>query len=90
MVSKGVGLMLDLRDARMLDPPELGNKQQGAAARLAAHVVMKKAGEAVTEAVENNNGSPMMVVAHSLWEHCNSNPSDKHAQYLLLVFSEKG
>ena len=80
MVSKGVELMLDLCDAGPWDPPELGDKQQGAAARLAAHVVMKKAGEAVTEAVENNNGSPMMVVVSSLWEYCNSNPSDEHAQ----------
>ena len=45
MVSKGVGLMLDLCFAVMLDPPELGDKQQGAAATLAAHVVVKKAGE---------------------------------------------
>ena len=60
--------MLDLCDAVMLDPPELGDKQQGAAARLSAHVVVKKAGEAVTEAVVNNNGSPMMVVARNLWE----------------------
>ena len=80
MVSKGVDLMLDLCDAGMLDPPKLGDKQQGAAARLAAHVVVKKVGEAVTEDIENNNGSPMMVVARSLWEYCNSNPSDKRAQ----------
>ena len=58
----------------------MGDKQQGTAARLAGHVVVKKVGEAVTEAVENNNGSPMMVVAHSLWEYCNLNPSDKRAQ----------
>ena len=69
-------MMLDLCDAGTSDPPELGDKQEGAAARLAAHVVVKKAGEAVTEVVENNNGSPMMVVARSLWEYCNSNPSD--------------
>ena len=80
MVSKGVGLMLDLCDPGMLDPPELGDKQQGTAAKLAAHVVVKKVGEAVTEAVENNNGSPTMVAAHSLWEYCNSNPSDECAQ----------
>ena len=71
MVSKGVGVMLDLCDAGMLDPPKLSDKQKGAAARLVAHMVVKKAGEAVTEAVENNNGSPMMVVAYSLWEYCN-------------------
>ena len=73
-------MMLDLCDAGTLNPPKLGDKQKGAAARLAAHVVVKKVGEAVTEAVENNNGSPMMVVARSLWEYCNSNPSDVHAQ----------
>ena len=42
MVSKGVGLMLDLCNAGMLDPPELGDRQQSAATRLAAHVVVKR------------------------------------------------
>ena len=72
--------MLDLCDVGKLDPPKLCDKQQGAAARLVAHVVVKKAGVAVTEAVENNNGSPIMVVAHSLWEYCNSNPSGERMQ----------
>ena len=80
--------MLDLCNSRMLNPPELGDKQHGAAARLAAHVVVKKAGEAVTEAVENNNGSPMMVVAHSLWEYCDLNPSNERAVALFSILGE--
>ena len=80
MVSKGVGLVLDLCDAATLEqgagvPEQLLAAGQAAGAagtgtNLAAHIVVCKASEAVAEAAQTCNSAPLFVVAHNLWTYC--------------------
>ena len=89
MVSKGVGLMLDLCDAGTLEqgaavPQQLLVAGQTASApgtgtNLAAHVVVRKASEAVAEAAQTRNSAPLFVVARNLWAYCQQNPNDERA-----------
>ena len=51
----------------------------GTGTDLAAHVVVRKASEAVAEAARTRNSAPLFVVARNLWAYCQQNPNDERA-----------